>query len=109
MSGGNVWKYFKRVNYVSKKTKIKSPRVKCLHKVDGKVCSKTISHSSSSTTSMLNHLKSQGISDFPNKNTSKIDNTNKVVYSSKGEKYEYDNLLLATGGRPIKINIPAIK
>jgi hypothetical protein len=26
-----VWKYFKRVNYVSKKTKIKSPRVKCLH------------------------------------------------------------------------------
>ena len=60
-------KYFKRVNYVSKKTKIKSPRVKCLHKVDGKVCSKTLSNSSSSTSSMLNHLKSHGISDFPKK------------------------------------------
>ena len=80
-----VWKYFKRVNYVSKKTKIKSPRVKCLHKVDGKVCSKTLSHSSSSTTSMINHLKTHGISDFQKKNATKIDNTN--ISSTKIQYY----------------------
>lgn len=81
-----VWKYFKRVNYVSKKTKIKNPRVKCLHKVEnGNICSKTLLHSSSSTTSMLNHLKSHGISDFPKKNASKIDNTN--ISSSKIQYY----------------------
>ena len=39
----------------------------------------------------------------------KIDNTNKVVYSNNGEKYSYDNLLIATGARPINLNIPGME
>ncbi len=74
------------MNSVAKTTKMKSRKVKCLYKVEnGQVCSKILSHSSSSTTSMLKHLKSHGVSDFERKNETKIDNNN--ISSTKIQYY----------------------